>query len=86
MQRSLGKWQLPILTAVVRGGSMRARRIANRASATIRMALDPVIPDDAVLCSVALRAYGNFARVKELEHFVVGGTRGKAKATASHHI
>tara|TARA_R110000787_G_C13246001_1_gene428823 strand:+ start:337 stop:510 length:174 start_codon:yes stop_codon:yes gene_type:complete len=50
------------------------------------LALDPVIQADAVLCSDALSAYGNFARVKGLEHFVVDGAKGKAKATASHHI
>lgn len=86
MQRGLSKWQLPILTVVDRGGARRAQRIADRANATIQKALDPIIPADAVLCSDALRAYGNFARVKGLEHFVVGGAKGKAKATAAHHI
>jgi hypothetical protein len=57
-----------------------------RANATIQKALDPVIPADAVLCSDALRAYGNFARIKGLEHFAAGGTKGKAQATASLHI
>lgn len=86
VQRGLSRWQLPILTVVDRGGAKRAQRIADRANATIQKALDPVIPADAVLCSDALRAYGNFARVKGLEHFVVGGAKGKARATASHHI
>ncbi|WP_305511838.1 IS1595 family transposase [Shimia thalassica] len=84
--RGLSQRQLPILTVVDRGGAMRAQRIADRANATIQKALDPVIPADAVLCSDAIRAYGNFARIKGLEHFVVGGAKGKVQATASHHI
>lgn len=86
MQRGLSQWQLPILTVVDRGGAKRAQRIADRANATIQKALDPVIAADAVLCSDALRAYGHFAQVKGLEHFVVGGAKGKARAIASHHI
>lgn len=78
--------ELPILTMVGRGGAKRTQRIADRANATIQKALAPVIPADAVLCSDALRAYGNFARSKGLEHFAVGGAKGKAQAAASHHI
>jgi hypothetical protein len=63
-----------------------AQRIPDRANATIHKALNSVVPADAVLCSDALRAYGRFAQAKGLEHFVVGGAKGKAKATASHHI
>tara|TARA_R110000787_G_scaffold153495_12_gene267377 strand:- start:2426 stop:3493 length:1068 start_codon:yes stop_codon:yes gene_type:complete len=86
MQRGLSQWQLPILTVVDRGGAKIAQRIPDRANTTIQNALDPVVPADAVLCSDALRAYGHFARVKGMEHFVVGGAKGKAQATAAHHI
>lgn len=86
MQRGLSRWQLPILTVVDRGGAKMAQRIPDRANATIHKALNSVVPADAVLCSDALRAYGRFAQAKGLEHFVVGGAKGKAKATASHHI
>lgn len=78
--------ELPIRTMVGRGGAKRTQRIADRANATIQKALDPVIPADAVLCSDALRAYGNFTRIKGLEHFAVGGAKGKAQAKASHRI
>ena len=86
MQRGLSRWQLPILTVVDRGGAKMAQRIPDRANATIQGVLDPVVPTDAVLCSDALRAYGHLAQMKGLEHFVVGGAKGKAQATASHHI
>ncbi len=79
MLRGLSCWQLPILTVVDRDGAKRAQRIADRTNKTIQKALDPVISADAVLCSYALRAYGNFASMKGLEHFVVGWRQGQGQ-------
>ncbi|NKX28588.1 IS1595 family transposase [Rhodobacteraceae bacterium R_SAG6] len=86
MLRGLSRWQLPILTVVDRSGSKMVQRIPNRHNATISNALASVVPPDAVLCSDAHQAYRSFAQAAGMEHFVVGGAKGKAKATASHHI
>lgn len=86
MLRGLSRWQLPILTVVDRSGSKMVRRIPNRHNATISSVLASVVPADAVLCSDAHQAYQSFAQASGMEHFVVGGAKGKAQATASHHI
>lgn len=86
MTRGLNKWQLPIMTVADRSGARMLQRISNRGNRTIKQALDPLVPTDAVLCTDGLRAYQHFAQSNGVEHFVVGGSRGKARATASHHI
>jgi hypothetical protein len=62
------------------------QRIPNRRNATISNALASVTPPDAVLCSDAHQAYRRFTQSNGMEHFVVGGAKGKTQATASHHI
>ncbi|WP_092371420.1 IS1595 family transposase [Cribrihabitans marinus] len=85
MLRGLSHWHVPILTVADRGGAKMVRRIPDRTNATICRELDAMVPADAVLCTDAHQAYQHFAKGKGLEHFVVGG-KGKAQATASHHI
>ncbi len=86
MMRGLSRWQLPILTVADRGGSRLFRRLANRKSATVERAMNPLVPGDAVLCSDGGNGYRDLAAARGLEHFVVGSRPGTRVAAGCYHI
>src|SRR6056297_478579 len=86
MMRGLSRWQLPILTVAVRGGSRHFRRLPNRKSVTVERAMNPLVPGDAVLCSDGGNGYKGLAAARGLEHFVVGSKPGTRVAAGCYHI
>ena len=86
MMRGLSRWQLPILTVADRSGARRFQRVSGRSNGTIRMALEPIVAHDSVLCTDGMKAYAAFARARGIEHFVVTTKPGQKSASATHHI
>lgn len=86
MLRGLSKWQLPILTIVDRSGAHCFERIPNRNHFTIKQALSPMLPPDAVLCIDAHPAFKALSKAQGFEHFIVRRKPGQKTMSASYHI
>ncbi|MCQ0090245.1 IS1595 family transposase [Roseovarius sp. M141] len=86
MARGLSQWQIPLLTVMDRGGRRLFAPIANRRNRTIEIALAPIIPDDAVLCSDGLRPYRSFCKKHSLTHYEVSNKLGKRVVAGAFHI
>ncbi|MEP3435292.1 MAG: IS1595 family transposase [Hoeflea sp.] len=86
MMRGLSRWQLPILTVADRGGSHLFQRLPDRRAATIQLAMAPLMPSDAVLCSNRGNGYEDLAAAHGLEHVVVGSKPGTRVASGCYHI
>jgi hypothetical protein len=66
MMRGLSRWQLLILTVADRGGARLFRRLPNRNGATVELAMNPLVPGDAVLYSDEGNGYKNLAAARDL--------------------
>lgn len=86
MARGLSKWQIPLLTVVDRGGRRLFSPIANRRNRTIEIALAPIVPDDAVLCSDGLKPYRAFCKKHGLTHYEVSNKSGQRVVAGAFHI
>lgn len=86
MARGLSKWQIPLLTVVDRGGRRLFSPIANRQNRTIEIALAPIVPDDAVLCSDGLKPYRAFCKKHGLTHYEVSNKSGQRVVAGAFHI
>ncbi|SFG55612.1 Transposase [Palleronia marisminoris] len=86
MMPGLSRWQLPILTVADRGGARLFQRLPNRKSATLKRAMKPLVPGDAVLCSDGADGYKKVAATGGIEHFVVGSKPGTRVAAGCYHI
>lgn len=86
MKRGLSSWQLPILTVADRSGTFHFSRLADRKSRPLVRALEPLIPDDVVLCSDGTDGYAHFSARRGIEHFVLGSKAGTRVSAGCYHI
>lgn len=86
MARGLSQWQIPLLTVMDQGGRRLFPPIANRRNRTIKIALAPIVPDDAVLCSDGLKSYSAFRKKHGLTHYEVSNKPGQRVVAGALHI
>lgn len=86
MSRGLSQWQIPLLTVMDRGGKRLFEPLDNRRTRTIEIALAPIVPDDAVLCSDGLSPYRAFSKKHGLTHYTVANSPGRRVVNGAFHI
>lgn len=86
MMRGFSRWHLPILTVADRSSAHFFQRLPNRKSATVKRAMKPLVPGDAVLCSDGADGYKCLAAARGLVHLVVGSKPGTRVTAGCYHI
>ncbi|GGC14857.1 hypothetical protein GCM10011363_34250 [Marivita lacus] len=86
MARGLSKWPIRLLTVGDQGGRRLFAPIATRGNRTIEIALAPLVPSDAVLCSDGLKPYRAFCKKNGSAHYEVSNKPGKRVVAGAFHI
>ena len=84
--RGVGPEQIPVLVARDREGHTADFKLAKLDAQHVRQVLEPLVEQEAVLCTDGAAVYVTFARARELTHQVVHAKPGQRVKAGAFHI